>query len=113
MKLVVVRRRSSSAGPGFEGIDWFPRHEGPARAAGDKRKSEIFREQFLFFHHDPARIDEESGVGNEGIGHRPLARDPGDRFALRDANIDLVRHFPLHLHFINLGQVLQPIVHLS
>ena len=105
MKLRVLRRRSSSAAFASNDSTIFARLERLARASGDQRQAEIFRQQFLFFHQNAARVHQKSDIGSKWIGDLFLARDPGDRFALDDVNVDFARHLPHHLHFIDLRQV--------
>src|SRR6184192_2591223 len=51
--------------------------------------------------------EKQSDVGLKWIGDLFFARDPGDRLALENANIDLARQLAQHLHFIHLRQLLQ------
>ena len=57
----------------------------------DQRQSQIFGQQFLFFHQNAARVHQKSGIGRKRISDFLFACDPGDRFAFDDVNIDFRR----------------------
>ena len=88
MKLRVLRRSKLQRCFCFGRFDDFPGFERFARASRDQRQSQIFRQQFLFFHQNAARVHQKSGLGRKWIGDLFSLVIQAIGFAFDDPNVD-------------------------